>query len=166
MLQFLWRSSIAIGWVTCAASPNNNHSCNRCHQHHSHMYEQLDMQIGILLWLRRGRMLRGTGAEGEGQRSRRGEGWECLDVWGVWACQGKVRGVGGKERLRRPAQEPAGDQPKNRRATNPRTGGRPTQELMGDHSWGCLAALCSSRATNPRTGGRPTQELAGAQPKN
>ena len=38
------------------------------------------------------------------------------------------------------------------RATNPKTGGRPTQELAGDQpeNW---------RATNPRTGGIPTQEL-------
>ena len=59
----------------------------------------------------------------------------------------------------RPTQELAGDQPQNWRATSPRTGGRPTQELAGDQpkNW---------RATNPRTGGRLTQELAGDQPKN
>ena len=47
----------------------------------------------------------------------------------------------------------AGDQPKNWRATSPRTDGRPGQELAGDQpkNW---------RATNPRTDGRPTQELA------
>ena len=41
--------------------------------------------------------------------------------------------------------------PRNRRATNPRTGGHHPQ------NW---------RATNPRTGGRPSQELAGDHPKN
>jgi hypothetical protein len=51
------------------------------------------------------------------------------------------------------------DQAKNWRATNPRTGGRPSQELAGDHpkNWW---------ATNPRTGGQPSQELAGNRAKN
>ena len=43
------------------------------------------------------------------------------------------------------------------RVTIPGTGGRPSQELAGDHSknW---------RPTIPRTGGRPSQELAGDHP--
>ena len=47
----------------------------------------------------------------------------------------------------------------NPRATNPRTGGRPTRDLAGDQpeTW---------RATDPRTGGRPTRELAGDRPEN
>ena len=58
----------------------------------------------------------------------------------------------------RPSQELAGDHPKNWRATIPRTGRRPSQELAGGHprNW---------RATNPRNGGRPTQGMAGDQTK-
>ncbi len=44
-------------------------------------------------------------------------------------------------------------------AITPRTGGRPSQGLAGDHpeDW---------RATIPRTGGRPSRRLAGDHPKN
>ena len=56
----------------------------------------------------------------------------------------------------RPAQELAGDYPKNRRSIIPSTGGRPSQEL----------AAKNRRAIIPRTSGRPSQELAGDHPKS
>ena len=140
-----------------------------------------------------------AGADVEGNGRRRGgaaeqerRGMGVLGCLGSVGMSGEGQGSGGEGEAeggrlraggRRPAQEPAGDQPKNwrptdpridgrpllglsrstlfipgdqpenRRATNPRTGGRPTQELMGHHSWSWLAALSSAGATIPRTGG-------------
>ena len=57
----------------------------------------------------------------------------------------------------RPAQDLAGDRPKNRRVTNPKTGGRPAQELANDLN---PAFLPAHSAVQPCPEWAPTSQPA------
>ena len=56
-----------------------------------------------------------------------------------------------------------GDHPKNWRATNPKTGGRPTPKLAAGE-WSSRVRVCA--ASFRHWNGRPTRGLAGDQPEN